>query len=177
MKLAVIAYPVLSDDDRRWIEDIRTAHDPQSTRVAAHFTLVFPADIRADPVVKHVEFILREFERISFVLRQALVVRDLVGQGAHVFLVPDQGEDEITRLHDRLYSEFLEPYRRKNMPFVPHVTVAAIGDFGTCESLADRLNEERREISGQITGVDVVETDAPVRTVAHLKLAARGSMR
>jgi 2'-5' RNA ligase len=171
MRLAVIAYPVVSDDDQRWIEDVRKAHDPQSALLAAHFTLVFPVHVPASAVVDHAKSVLAEFQEIKFVLRRARVVRDVVGNaGAHVFLVPDQGADEITRLHERLYGGLLEPCLRTDIPFVPHVTVAADRDFNRCEQLADRLNEQRRQISGVLTGVDVVEGDAEVRTVARLRL-------
>ena len=40
---AVVAFPLLDADDRQWIESIRAKHDPEAKRIAAHFTLVFPA--------------------------------------------------------------------------------------------------------------------------------------
>ena len=171
MKLTIVAYPHVSDDDRRWIEDLRKAHDPQSRLIAAHFTLVFPADVGTGELVAHAESVLAGSPRIAFVLRRARAVRNLVGQRAHVFLVPDRGASEIVRLHDRLYSGFLEPHLRAEMPFIPHMTVAAHRDFRECKRLAVVLNEQGREISGQLTGVDVVEGDAAVRSVAHLEFA------
>ena len=40
---AVVTFPLLDADDRQWLESIRAKHDPEAKRIAAHFTLVFPA--------------------------------------------------------------------------------------------------------------------------------------
>lgn len=41
MKLAVVAYPSLDQDDRQWIDSFRTSHDPQAG-IGVHVTLMFP---------------------------------------------------------------------------------------------------------------------------------------
>jgi 2'-5' RNA ligase len=173
MTLAIVAYPQMSHDDRRWIEDFRLAHDPQSSLISAHFTLVFPAAVPADELVEHARAVLGNFQRFSFVLGQARTVKSVVGQGAHVFLVPDQGAAQIVDLHDRLYAGFLEPHLRTDIPFIPHITVAAHVDVDECERLAAMLNEQSREIRGEVTGVDVVPGEGEVRSLAHLELVKR----
>jgi len=168
MTLAIVAYPDVSADDRHWIEEIRRVHDPQSTLIAAHFTLVFPVDVRSDELVEHARSVVSDFQDISFVLRSVRAVRSVVGQGAHVFLVPAHGATEIIELHDRLYRGFLKPYLRTDIPFIPHITVAAHRDVSECERLATRLGEQRREISGEIRGFDVVAGEAEARSMAHV---------
>jgi hypothetical protein len=44
-RFAVVTYPSLSEDDRRWIEGVRARHDPLALRIAAHVTLVFPTEV------------------------------------------------------------------------------------------------------------------------------------
>jgi 2'-5' RNA ligase len=173
MTLAIVAYPQLSDVDRRWIEEFRRAHDPQSSLIAAHFTLVFPAEVPTDDLVEHARAVLNNFQAFSFVLGRARTVKSVIGQGAHVFLVPDHGATPIIDLHDRLYSGFLESHLRPDIPFIPHITVAAHVDVDECERLTAILNEQRREIRGEVTGVDVVQGGGDARSMAHLELVRR----
>jgi 2'-5' RNA ligase len=173
MSLAIVAYPQMADDDRRWIEDFRRAHDPQASLIAAHFTLVFPAEVPADDLVGHASTVLHDFPPFSFVLGRARTVKSVFGQGAHVFLVPDHGATRIIDLHDRLYSGFLEPHLRTDIPFIPHITVAAHVDVDACERLAATWNEQSREIRGEVTGVDVVPGEAQARSLVHLELPVR----
>src|SRR2546427_1950787 len=49
-KLAVVAYPVLSDDDREWTAGVRPRNDPLASRSPAHVTLVFPTEVVEEPL-------------------------------------------------------------------------------------------------------------------------------
>jgi 2'-5' RNA ligase len=173
MTLAIVAYPQLSDEDRHWIEDFRRAHDPQASLIAAHFTLVFPVEVQTDDLVEHARSVLKDFQAFSFVLGRARTVKRVVGQGAHVFLVPDQGASQIIDLHDRLYSGFLEPHLRADIPFVPHITVVAHADVDECERLAAMLNEQSRKIRGEVNRVDVIPGEGEALSLAHLELMVR----
>lgn len=168
MRLAIVAYPQVSDDDRRWIEAFRRAHDPEASLIAAHFTLVFPAAVPAGDLMEHARAVLDDFHAFSFVLGRARTVESVGGQGAHVFLVPDQGASRIIDLHDRLYSGFLEPHLRADIPFIPHITVAAHADVHECERLAAILNEQRREIHGEVTAVDVVPGEGEAQSLSRI---------
>jgi 2'-5' RNA ligase len=84
--------------------------------------------------------------------------------------VPDHGATEIIDLHDKLYSGFLESHLRTDLPFIPHITVAAHADVDECERLAATLNEQSREIRGEVAGVDVVPGEGQARSLAHVEL-------
>jgi 2'-5' RNA ligase len=77
---------------------------------------------------------------ITFVIRSTIAVPDVVHGGAHVFAVPNEGRDQIARLHDELYAGVLQPHLREDTAFVPHITIAAHGDLRWCEAYAERLN-------------------------------------
>lgn len=168
MKLVLVAYPHVSVDDRRWIEDVREARDPQSALIAAHFTLVFPTDIRLNELAEHATSVVRSLPAIPFVIRSARAVPNVAGQGAHVFLVPDRGATEITELHDMLYRGVLAAHLRADIPFIPHVTVAAHHSLAECQRLALELNEQGREIIGEIRDLDVVAGEGEARSMAHI---------
>lgn len=162
MILAVVAYPVLDEADRQWLESFRQAHDPQSARIGAHFTLVFPAEAESGEVVREVAAVARSTEPIDFAIHGASVVADPLGTGSHVFLEPDKGRLAISTLHERLYAGTLRPHLRADIPFVPHITVAAARDSAAALELAGALDASRRVIRGVLDRVDVIDTGAAV---------------
>ena len=175
-RLAVVAYPALSEDDRRWIEGIRARHDPLAIRIAAHFTLVFPTEVAEALVVAQVRSSVRFAESIPVVLRRAAVCPDPIAGGYYVSLLPENGYPELLALHDALYDGVLAIHRRRDIAFTPHVTLGRHDQVSQCERIANQLNEERRSVRARVNSVDVVEvTDSAVRTVAKISLGPRGS--
>ncbi len=157
-QLAVVSYLTLDVADRKWVESIRANHDPQAAKLAAHFTLVFPTDVAPGEVAAEVAAAASSTAPIPFVIRYAKAVRDALGEGGHVFLLPDEGASrEITTLRDRLYSGVLRPYLREDIPFLPHITVAASHDFGCCEAIAKELNRDPRNIAGVLKSLELVD--------------------
>ena len=157
--LAVVAYPELEEAKLRAIEDIRSLRDPQAARIPAHFTLVFPTQAPLDEFEAELASAAAETPPIAFTVRRAEAA------GGLVVLVPDDGRDQISRLHDRLYSGVLRPQLRDDLPYVPHVTVAAGSD-------AAELSASLGVIRGTITHLDLVDVSPPrVRTIERFALA------
>jgi 2'-5' RNA ligase len=176
-ELAIVAYPSLDDADRSWIESIRAQHDPQASRIEAHFTLVFPVDVSPGPVAAHTSLVVKLARPISFAVRHARAVGNAVGGGGQVFLVADEGYDEIVKLHDRLYEGLLRPYLRKDVPFVPHLTVAANPDFPWCEGFAEDVNVAQRIVRGALRSIELVDVGTTrVRSVMTFRFGGLKSI-
>lgn len=174
-RLAVVAYPTLSDSDRRWIESLRARHDRQASRIASHVTLAFPAEVAEEALLADVRTALRSCLPISIVLRRAAAFLDPIGGGAYVCVLPEGGSVELRTVHDVLYRGVLAAHRRREIPFVPHVTVGTHPELSECERLADQLNAEDRTVAGTIDNLDVIEVGrSTVRTVARIAIPARG---
>lgn len=171
MTLAIVAYPRIEDADRRWIDAVRAKHDPQASRIDVHFTLVFPVDVSPNAVLAEALAVARTTEPIAFDFRCAEAVREPIGGGGHVFLVPHEGRDAIISLHDRLYAGILRPHLRTDLPFVPHMTIAANPDIRRCEELAQTLNANGRPVRGMLSSIELVEVGAArVRSVMAFAL-------
>lgn len=170
--IAVVAFPQLDDTDRAWIDAIRHANDPQAGRIAPHFTLVFPAAEAADACSAPVAKVVSASAQIAFSIRGASTIADATGTGTHLFLVLDEGSDAMTQLHDRLYdTDMFRRHLRTDIPYVPHLTVAASHDAKHCETLARDLNAGRPNFRGVLTSVDILEiTAAHIRSVASIPL-------
>ena len=140
--LAIICPLDIAIDDRAWIEDLRARHDPQHVLVEAHFTLVFPtAGLGLTTLARHVGPIAERTRTVSFRLTRGQAVRDSLAPRSHVFLIPDEGDAEIRELHSALYGGVLESSLREDIPYQPHVTVAAFETQAAAEALADELGE------------------------------------
>jgi len=124
--LAVISPLDISPGDRGWIESIRTRHDPQHAFIEPHFTLVFPFHgVGVSAVEQHVKTVAAATQSIPFRLCAVRVVADVLSPRIYVFLVPDLGESEIRDLHGKLYQGILASNLKADIPYEPHVTVAA----------------------------------------------------
>ena len=169
---AVVAFPTFEVADRQWVESIRAKHDPEAKRIAAHFTLVFPAILPLRETEAHVAHVAQSVQPMRFVLRRAAVVPDHLGTSGHIFLLPDDGRDALVGLHDRLNQGVPQPPWKRGMSFTPHVTVAA-GTLEQLHALAGDLNSHGLSIRGSVSAVVLVDvTMAEIRQVAHFALGS-----
>jgi len=159
-RIAVVSFPILDKQTLDWIEAIRAEHDPQAGRIQPHFTLVFPVDEPPADVAADITRATVRHAPVAFVIRKTIALPDVVHGGGHVFLVPDEGRDQINRLHDDLYSGVLRPHLREDIAFIPHVTIAADGDVRWCEAYAEQLNKTLQPVQGVIEGVTLVDVTA-----------------
>jgi 2'-5' RNA ligase len=155
--LAIVAYPILDEVGRLWVESTRERNDPQARLIRAHFTLVFPTEADLEPVRAHARSVASVSTPIPFVLHEARAVPDPSSAGGHVFLVPGDGQAELVDLHRRLYAGPLLPSLRRGLAYVPHVTVAAHPAFDRCRTIAQELTAARRTVRGRIESFDLVE--------------------
>jgi 2'-5' RNA ligase len=164
---------VLAAADRQWIESIRARHDPQASLIPLHVTLVFPTADGPTGAAAEVESVGKAFSAVPFVIRWARPVRDIVGAGGHVFLVPDEGFDGISALHNALYSEGFGPTRLPDVLFIPHITVGASPDFAVCETIARDLSPLERQVRGRLETLDLIEVHAGrVKSLCQWRLEA-----
>jgi 2'-5' RNA ligase len=158
------------------IQAIRATHDPQFTILGPHFTLVFPVEASLADVSAAVETTTAAVAPFSFTLRSVQAVRDALAPGGHVFLIPDRGAQRVRELHSRLYSGTLKWAHRTDIPYVPHITVAAHRDFRQCEALATELARSQEDRTGLVETLTIVEVSGTrVESLAVSRLAGPGS--
>jgi 2'-5' RNA ligase len=171
MNIAVVAYPMMDDVDLHWISTFRTKHDPQSSRIGVHFTLVFPVEGSPGELASEIAAVARSIDPIAFAIRRIEIVGDALGNRSLVFLVPDEGALEITTLHHRLYAGLLRPHLRADIAFVPHLTIGAAAGSSAAQRAAAELDVGSRVIRGRIEQVALVNVGLPiVQTVATYAL-------
>jgi 2'-5' RNA ligase len=170
---AIVAFPLLEEDDRQWIESIRAKHDPEAKRIGAHFTLVFPAVMSARGAEAHLTRVAHSTEPIRFVVRRATAAPDAVGAGGHVFLIPEDGRDALAGLHERLSQGVLQTHGRRNSAFTPHMTVATANALDPVHALAGEINAKGVSIRGSISEIVLVDvTSAGFRHTGRFPLGS-----
>src|ERR1700722_7841237 len=83
-------------------------------------TLVFsvPDSEDEEAVIKHIEEVTNRHQKFQVHLK------DLVKAWDHwLFLTPEEGRNEVIKLHDALYSGILAQYLRTDIEFIPHVSL------------------------------------------------------
>jgi len=145
---------------------------PSAQVVAPHFTLVFPCKgAPVDAVLDHAAHVASQTEPVGFVLRSALAIKDTFSAANHVFLVPDEGSPAVVALHRSLSSGHLAQIARPDIPFTPHVTVAALAEPEQAAAVADELNAGGVAIAGTIFAIDVLALDdKAVREISRIEL-------
>lgn len=173
MSLLVLSYPEISQRDFDWIQKIRAEHDTLHYKIVdPHFTIVFAVDdINRREFIGHVKEQTQGFKKTSFVLKCAVVVKDSFSEYTYVFLVPDEGQSGIIKLHDKLYQGRLASKLRLDIPFIPHISIGNSLDPQDCKRLADQLNQQPFAIKGWIETLDVAKyEDNRVETIEQIKL-------
>lgn len=158
MRLAVVTYPRLNPETAAGIESFRTRHDPMAHRIPAHFTLVFPAEADAATLAAEIRCVAASSAPVDFTLSRIDVSLGIDGR-CYVVLEPAEGRARIETMHDRLYSGVLAGQLRRDVGYVPHVTVAVGEDAEECRRLVRELRAACCPVAGRILELALLDLD------------------
>jgi 2'-5' RNA ligase len=98
-------------------------YDPQFELIEPHITLMFPVSesIGKAKLVHHLEGVLSRWQPFPVHLQGLQISAD-----DHLFLLIQEGHVNIDRLHDEIYTGLLTEYRRRDVLFVPHLTLGVL---------------------------------------------------
>jgi 2'-5' RNA ligase len=183
MSLIVLGRPSFAAADRAWIDVLRGRHrgaifeappgGSPAAPLGAHVTLVFPTDA-ADPTsaTSHLATVAAETAPFALMFRAVMPMLDRYSGETFVYLVPDEGNAALIRLHDRLYSGPFNEVLRLDLPFVPHITLGRFGGAKVAKALVDDLNAQDIEIRGRLETVELfrLEDGKAARRLAEVAL-------
>ena len=171
--ILVLAFPKIRVSDYKWIQLIRRKHDKAFYNVVEpHFTIVFPVfNFNINKISAHVSIVAKSIKPIKLSIRATTIVKDSFSDGIDVFLTPDEGNSDIIKLHDKLYTEILLKELRLDIPFIPHIAIGRGENALESKKIADKINKEKFIINGIIDELDLVEYEHPiVKTIKKFKL-------
>ncbi len=120
MIYALVHYPNV---DTRRINQLRMKYDPQVGLIEPHITLMFPVPgfMGKENLVHHLARVLSSWLAFPIHLQGLQISSD-----DHLFLLIQEGNANILRLHSEIYTGILADYHRKDIPFVPHLTLGVL---------------------------------------------------
>ena len=159
MSYVVIAYPDISQKDFNWIQEIRQKNDPVMYEVVKpHVTFVFPTNkLDENSLVEHIRTKITGVKPIDVKFVSSKVVEDDSKTYFHTFLIPSEGFNEITKLHDILYTGILKSELRLDIPFIPHLGIGTNKDKQPMEALSKDIDSINLSIKGTLSYLTIAK--------------------
>ena len=173
ISLLVLAYPELTIKDRNWIDNFRKKHDPLFYGIVdPHFTIVFPTfGIEQNDFVAEVEEKSKKIHKFDFTIRCALMNNDRLSDYYYIFLSPDEGNSNIVKMHDILYSGKLRKTLRLDIDFFSHIAIGSTKDEDKCKELIDYVNNSDITINGSINSLNIISYgDKKIENIKEIRL-------
>jgi 2'-5' RNA ligase len=146
------------------VQEFRLKHDPQSKLVPPHVTVVFPFDIELDDdeLTRRCQSAIKGVNRI-----EAKLGPISIEPNGYVFFLLDQGREEITKIHNQLYSGPLKD-QFIGTSFKPHITIARFDDYNrmVVTKAADLLKPNQDFVIDQIV-VEEIEDNGKSREISR----------
>jgi len=172
MHFVVLIYPKIDSVDYDFIQNIRLEHDKQYSMADPHFTVVFPMQQPTGPwLINHTRDKLRSVKKFSLLLTKAVVYHNQFSNQFEIFLLSDESDDNMIKMHDMLYEGELASELRSDIPYVPHVTIASNESREEMDKLAASINQKDLSIECAVEEVTICSYDGKkVKTIESISL-------
>jgi len=158
MSFLVLAFPALAEGDFQRIQAFRKNYDPFCSVVDPHFTLVFPVnEIRKEDFISEIKKQSKNFQPFEFIIQKAIIHKDELNDDHYIFLLPEKGWSNFIEIHDQLYSGLLKDHLRRDIEFIPHITIVKSKDKLECDKIAHEWNCNNLSVEGRITHLTIAE--------------------
>jgi hypothetical protein len=136
LKVASMLYGLVHfpDIDFTKINQLRQRYDPTYRIIDPHITVMFPVpdSVGEENLIRHLTSVVMVEEAFS------IQMSGLVKSWDHwLFLTLKEGNSRVIQLYDRIYSDILKPYKRSDIPFIPHIGLGLFAKRGAGYSLLD----------------------------------------
>lgn len=138
-KRTIMIFPQF--DNINIIDEIRKKYDPLADHVRPHITLVFTfeSNLTSIEIREHLVKALSGISSFRLALSEIIKIDNPLGM--YLFLVIEEGAEEIKKLSSKLYEGILEPYKPdwlNEKTFFPHMT---LGNFTSIDDLNKAYND------------------------------------
>jgi 2'-5' RNA ligase len=141
------------------INQIREKYDPLANHVRPHITLVFTFESNLETIElkEHLKKVLTETICFKMTLQEIVKIDNPLGM--YLFLDIKQGNEQIKKLNEKLYTGILQTYKPNWLnegTFMPHMT---IGNFTSREDLNIAFKDTELIKEGFSTIVDKISVE------------------
>lgn len=131
-KRDILIFPKFSNINN--IQNIRLNYDKLATLIPPHITLAFPFsnNMCDEDLIGKMEEILTNTEPFKVSFKGITLSQD-----KYIFLNCIEGNNEIIKLHDEIYSEILNKHNEKVVNYIPHITLGKTEEIGKLKNFDD----------------------------------------
>lgn len=146
MYYALSFYPPLNGELAESIDAIRRKHDPTFGFTKPHITVLFPIpnSVGESGLIGHIESVLNDCSPFEIRLGGFHKSRD-----HWLFLKLADGEAQVRKLYESLYTDILAEYRRYDIEYLPHLGLGLFmkegSDYDWSNPRETDFDEERYE--------------------------------
>lgn len=120
------------------INSIRKKYDSKFKLIKNHITLAFPfKNVNQRKLIKHIQKSIKNIKPFRLTLNGIKKSK----KEYYLFLMVKEGKNQMMKIHKELYLRFLTKWLRKDIPYVPHLT---LGYFKTKEELNKALKDVKK---------------------------------
>lgn len=156
------------------INNLREKYDPDSFLIPPHITIVSPvSELTEGEFISHIEKVLGDFYSFPVHLCGLMETPDHC-----LFILVKNGGEQITSLHDNLYTGILQKYIPKDYPFIPHLTLGCFEQNGIYNErlYTDAYEEAVRldiNISAIFDSISIIKGDGigPIKVLKRIDLS------
>ena len=123
-KRDILIFPKFNNMDL--IQYVRLKYDKLVNLVEPHITLAFPFSdsMSNEELINKLSILLQSVKPFNVTFKGVFLSED-----NYILLNCTEGNKEIINLHDRIYSEIIPTHFRKDLTYIPHITL------GQCNNL------------------------------------------
>ena len=148
-KRDILIFPKFNNLDK--IQIIRNKYDKLSELIAPHITLIFPFydEMSNNQLVNKLTNILSNFSCFNVTFQEISISND-----NYIFLNCINGNDNIIKLHDKIYNEILPNHLNKSIKYIPHITLGQTDNISDLPKLADKFETLIDAVSIELIGAN-----------------------
>jgi len=121
MYYVLLYYPRFDRKTEEDIEVFRREYDPFADFWKPHIPFIFPVpcnEIEEEKLVEHIETVLKSWKPFH------IHIGGFAKSWDHwLFLLLKEGNREAIALHDELYTGILAPFLRRDIEYIPHISI------------------------------------------------------
>lgn len=157
MGLLYVALFIDSSSCGAWLERTRLRFDPKALLVRPHVTLVFPTGkLREADMLAEALSVSDRTERFRVGFSELRIVEEEGSGLVSLFLLAGFGVEKVFELHRNLYSGQLSGELRKDIPYLPHVTLGTGMSLSEAEAVVGELSRAGIDFEVSFKSLSVV---------------------
>ena len=162
MKQAIVI--LLKDNEA--LASIRKKYEPNYKKYRPHVTLAFPfEDIEQEKLILHINNSIKNIKRFKLKFQGLEVSK----KEFYLFLLVNGGRSIVNNIHKNLYGKLLGKWLRKDIPYVPHIT---LGVFKNKKEIDKAIKEKKICFKQEIRTIQLLtlKEDDSIKSIKNFKL-------